>query len=386
MKRIKKCLLFLFLIMLMIPFAKVEAKATCSDVKKEMNELKLIDDAMRKLKCDNATTEKVLAQCNDLSVSKSDIVATLFQYYDAKVCPSKELTSIINDYKSDCSNEITSKFKDFVESLLKLFYITAPFIMILFGSLDFFKIMAGASPDQIKKHRSNFIKRVIAFVLLYLTPLFVRTVFSITPYSLDESPYVCAEEITFMPKLSSKEVTGYYNPNAGGDGGAKIAEAAKANADFAKAHNFTYGCTSTVKSAYTTNNSAKEVCCATLVSVSIYKAGIYEASEFNYGIHSAPATTTFLIKKGWTFINSTKEKDLQPGDVLIYECNDKCNTVHTPPVINGKSVHIGHVAIYAGNGKQYDHGTTNSIQKGTIDFWTKGKTKHLYGALRYNGN
>lgn len=390
MKRIKKCLLFLFFIMLFIPLTveNAGAKATCSDVKEAVNQLETINNDIKTLKCDEATTDKLLAQCNKLAVNKASVLESIFEYNEDKICPSIKLNSIINEYSDDCTEGFTSSVKAFADSVMNFFYITAPFILIIFGSLDFFKIVAGASPEEIKKHRQNFVKRLIAFLLLYITPFFVKTIFSITPYNIDGADYVCSQEISFTPKITSEAVTGYYSEDnyGSGDAGKRIAEAAKKNAAFAKTHGFTYGCFSTLKNAYTSNNSYKKVCCATLVNASLYSAKIYKASEFGSFIHSAPATTTFLLKKGWKFIKTTNEKDLKPGDVLIYECNNKCNTVTPPPVINGKTVHIGHVAIYAGNGKQYDHGLTEWIEKGTINFWSKGGSKHLYGALRYTGN
>ncbi len=387
MKRIKKLVFILFFILLFIPFSvSADPKATCSDVQDAVNDLETLNDAYTQLDCDNATDDKLMTKCNIIKVNKTNALERIFQYNEDKVCPSIDLSAIISANEDNCSNEFGSKLKEYSDLVMNFFYISAPFILIIFGSLDFFKILTGSNPEENKKHRNNFFKRLAAFLLLYLTPFIVRSLFSLTPYSLDGS-YICYEEIDLMPKITSGEVSGTYGGYNYGSGGMAIAEAAKENAEFAKNHGFTYGCMSTVKNAYTTKNSAKQVCCATLVSASLYNAKIYDESELKQDfIHSAPGMTTFLLRKGWSFIQTTNDKDLLPGDVLIYECYDKCNTVTPPPVINGKTVHIGHVAVYAGDGKQYDHGTSNWIKMGAVNFWTKGSTKHLYGALRYNGS
>lgn len=397
MKRIKKCLLFLFFIMLFIPLTveKAGAKATCSDVKEAVNQLETINNDIKTLKCDEATTDKLLAQCNKLAVNKASVLESIFEYNEDKICPSIKLNSIINEYSDDCTEGFSSSVKAFADSVMNFFYITAPFILIIFGSLDFFKIVAGASPEEIKKHRQNFVKRLIAFLLLYITPFFVKTIFSITPYNIDGADYVCSQEISFTPKITSESVTGFYSEDnyGGGGNGNKIALAAKKNANFAKNNGFTYAdsykdkppLNCGLKTCYTKSNTSKTACCATLVSVSIYDAGILKASDFGGSMHSAPGMARVLSsqKNKFKFIKTNKEKDLKAGDILIYECiKTSCGSAY----INGKSYHIGHVAVYAGNGRQYDHGWPDWIKAGSIKFKEKTSTKELLGVFRYIGD
>lgn len=393
MKRIKKCLIFLFLIMIFIPFTKVDAKATCADVKAAVNQLNTIDKDLEQLKCEAALTDKVIGECNRLHVAKTSVLEEIFEYHSDKVCPSVKLGTIISNYKDSCSNGFSSNVKEFADSVMKIFYIIAPFILILFGSLDFFKIMAGANPDEAKKHRQNFIKRVIAFFLLYLTPFFVRTIFSITPYDIDASDFVCSQEITFTPKITSEAVEGYYFEDGdgvgGGSCGAKIVNAAKKNAAFAKQQNFRWcdgsecPLSCSVKTCYTKKNSLNSTCCATLVTTSVYQAGLIKASDVSM-MHSAGGTSENLNKHGFKFIKYTNKKMLKPGDILVYACkNSGCHITR----LGGTTVRIGHVAIYAGNGKQYDHGTTKSIRSGGYkNFWSDSDGKYLYGVLRCKGN
>ena len=57
--------------------------------------------------------------------------------------------------------------------------IAAPFIIILFGSLDFFKAVAAGDEKKMKESKTNFIKRLIAFLLLILLPFIVQFIFSV---------------------------------------------------------------------------------------------------------------------------------------------------------------------------------------------------------------
>lgn len=387
MKRIKKCLLFLFFIMLFIPFTveNAGAKATCSDVKEAVNQLETINNDIKTLKCDEATTDKLLAQCNKLAANKASVLESIFEYNEDKICPSIKLNSIINEYSDDCTEGFTSSVKAFADSVMNFFYITAPFILIIFGSLDFFKIVAGASPEEIKKHRQNFVKRLIAFLLLYITPFFVKTIFSITPYNIDGADYVCSQEISFTPKLTSESVTGYYSEdNYGGTENSavskRIVDAAKKVKTYFHDNNFTYGYTHLPgKKVATSSNKAKVACCATLVRGALSIAGVYDNNDTNEYAHHVASK---LVKNGWKIILNSK--DLKAGDVLVYKCTD-CSSKNNVTIGN-KVVKVGHVEIYAGNKRNYGAGSTKAIRT-RIDgpFWTKDDGTIFYCGLRYVG-
>lgn len=59
-----------------------------------------------------------------------------------------------------------------------LIRIAAPFIVILFGSLDFIKAVMASDEKKMKETKGKFIKRLIAFVLLILLPFVVQFIFS----------------------------------------------------------------------------------------------------------------------------------------------------------------------------------------------------------------
>lgn len=55
--------------------------------------------------------------------------------------------------------------------------IITPFIVVLFGSLDFFKAMAAGDEKGIKTSRGKFVKRLIAFFLFILLPFVIQFIF-----------------------------------------------------------------------------------------------------------------------------------------------------------------------------------------------------------------
>ena len=378
MKRIKKITLILFFVMFFIPLTVVKADATCADVKSAVNRLNSIETAYTKNKCDESATFTAVAECNELLVSKSAVLKEIFEYNDDKVCSSINLSSIISENKSNCTNELSSDLKKLTDTVMQFFYILAPFILIIFGSLDFFKIITSNNPAEIKKNRNNFFKRVVAFVLLYLSPLFVRTIFSITPYNLDSSNYICTQEISLTTKETSSAISGIYDPTSsgGGDAGKKIAETARKLKKHTVEKGYYWTCNFVGINQFSSRtDSLKYMCCAELIAPTIYKAVIYDKATASK-LHTASAAGVYnnFKDKGWTLI--TDSKKLKPGDILFYDTG--CRGSHCGRgTIKGQSVAIGHVDIYYGDGKVVSTGG---------DVWDRKINGHKGAFVRELGN
>lgn len=78
------------------------------------------------------------------------------------------------------STEVPFKCSDvkYLTGAWLIIRIIAPFLVILLGSLDFFKSMIANDEKEMKKSRGKFIKRLIAFVLLIFLPFLVQLIFS----------------------------------------------------------------------------------------------------------------------------------------------------------------------------------------------------------------
>lgn len=87
-------------------------------------------------------------------------------------------------------------------------------------------------------------------------------------------------------------------------------------------------------------NNYHNTCCATYVSWVLQELGYITRQEHidNY-LNGANNLIRFLTKKGW---KEVEKKNIQPGDILCYN---------------------GHIAIYGGNGKQYDAGKREFLNK-----------------------
>ena len=65
----------------------------------------------------------------------------------------------------------------FLTGVYMLIRIVAPFLVILLGSLDFFRSMMQNDEKKMKESQGKFVKRIIAFVLLIVLPFVVQFVF-----------------------------------------------------------------------------------------------------------------------------------------------------------------------------------------------------------------
>ena len=365
MKRIKKIFILLFFILLFMPLttAKAYNDATCADVIEAVDELESIDAMYDELKCDSAVSSATIYKCNDLRIKRAAVLEDIFEYDAEKVCPSIDLSEIINKYSDECSNEFSSEIKGYSDKVMKFFFMAAPFLILILGSLDFFKIIVATDPREIKKNRSNFIKRVVAFILLYFTPFIVQFLFSLTPYNINGNNFVCAQELVFSSKTTTTEISGIYGGNNYGGNGQKIADAAKELIEYAHDNGFTYNCPGfTTFTAFSNANTGKIICCATLASNAIYKAapddGFGLAAGFKKSkcsIDSAPGLAMTLDAMGWELI--TDKSELEPGDIVFFK-RDCCTLVS----VRGRpAIYPGHVEVYAGDGKTYSAGKTQNI-------------------------
>lgn len=61
--------------------------------------------------------------------------------------------------------------------VVKVIQIVAPIILILMGSIDMVKAVMAGKDDEIKKHQTTLIKRLIAALIIFLIPYAVNVVF-----------------------------------------------------------------------------------------------------------------------------------------------------------------------------------------------------------------
>ena len=361
-----KFFLFFILFIFIIPsnvFA-VSKNFSCADFRNKVNEYNGYNDQLNSLGCyqSDLTDAVTINECNSLLMQRNSALQDVFYMNDNKSnCNIDDLQSIINENGSSCSSSISSDIKDFASNVMSFFYMIAPLLLIIFGSVDFFKIIVNGDPKTKKRNITNFFKRLTAFILLYFTPFIVKQLSSLTTTDLTGNRYICSTDIINVSGNSTRVVySGIYGiDNSLSGSGNEILKAADSISKSWANQDFDYSTTALVSYNIkeSINNPAKATCCATLVAAALYKSKAVPEAEINsIQYNGAKYIAELLDKRGWAIIESYDK--LQPGDI-VFMVTDSNATVN---MSNGKNYLEGHVQIYAGGNKWYNAGSPGAIK------------------------
>ena len=409
MKRMKKILLFIFLVIMIIPISikSVFADTICQDINEKTEEYNGVIKQINTQKCDDKDLSNVDTTCSNLYSRKNLLLSELFELDNkSSTCDKTELKNIIDNNNDNCYNDISTTINSIAKTLNKYFYVLGTFLFIIFGSLDWFKNVVGSDEKNIAKNRTNFFKRLISLILIYMLPFIVNMIFSVLPehYRLGTKKYICATQSYYVKRdnlninvetptpTTTPTTTPTPTPTTTVDAKKNkakrnaIAAAAKKGKKYTQKHKFKWCAkvgnrckTKDVRNVLTKKNKQKKISCATLVSYSLYTANIYSAEEINSispTINNARGVAIFLIKKGWKTIK--KRKDLEPGDVMFFY--DSSKTAIKVPGIKKKQK-PGHVEIYAYKGYTYNSGGDGYLAQ----IETPDNHGGFIFALRYTG-
>ena len=75
-----------------------------------------------------------------------------------------------------CEELFDSSIMEIINDILKYPRYIVPALILLLGTLDFFKAVIAGKEDEMKKAQSTFIKRVIIGVAVFLVPVFINAI------------------------------------------------------------------------------------------------------------------------------------------------------------------------------------------------------------------
>ncbi len=84
-----------------------------------------------------------------------------------------------NDRKeniNDCEDLFGKGTIDLINEIMKWIRIMVPLLLIVFGILDFSKATFSSGEDNMKKIREKFFRRIIAAILVFLSPIFIKLI------------------------------------------------------------------------------------------------------------------------------------------------------------------------------------------------------------------
>ena len=149
--------------------------------------------------------------------------------------------------------------------------------------------------------------------------------------------------------------TGYYDVlnQRHLEGSATIMEAAHKIHKHMEDYKYTYSLTTLPGTANIAWNM-RTSCCATYVDWVLAEAGYKKADDSL--IHGACTLFRTYLERGFMVIENYS--DLQPGDIVFMTVEDNSTITY-----NGRTLLVGHVQIYAGDGMWYNAGSTERIQQ-----------------------
>lgn len=223
-----KTLFLIFILMLFFVYPKEvfaeEDSVKCNMITEYYNDYLDAESELDGLECGQIVNDQSIAKrCNENSTKYTQALTLLYQYNASNPeCTTDAIQSVLDEHEDECKDVFNTDLKDLTRNVVLIFYIVAPFLMIIFGSLDFLKIVTMADPQTIKKSRSNFFKRLTAFILVYLTPGVVNLLINsfIPQYNLSTKIYSCNTtkftyyQKTYTPIYVEKKNSGRNKKNS----------------------------------------------------------------------------------------------------------------------------------------------------------------------------
>ena len=370
---------FLFLFFIFFLFILPVKADDCSTLDTKIENYNLYVTELEGLDCSNVHDEQSVIKCNDLNLKKNLTVVDLMKQKEQnKVCESKLdiVDKIVEENEDNCGKVYGDNFTNFVNTIMTIFYILGPILLIVFGSLDYAKASVSGDEKSLKKAHKTFFKRLLATILLLLTPMITNLIlsFNMSEFNLSGNSYSCNYEYLVYNKewniTAVRKNTSNYKGNltVNSQGVQAMLDAAKKlNQKFIK-EKWTYGSCSGSNIKYSIDCPSKKLVCADLIAQVLYLGNIFSEEEINSTKYNGCCGIyNFLLDHGWQRIENYD--DLRAGDVCFFKgpiyssshggAGEKYYSKHVDS--NGKHVEYGHTALYAGDNRWYDTGSDSSI-------------------------
>lgn len=139
--------------------------------------------------------------CNDYYFTcpnKKNATCTLFSKSSDSTSPNigEDVKNVDNIYKENILNISIDSFTglscadmlaempltmEYLNKAFKFIKIIAPILVIVYGTLDYAKVVFADKDDSLKKANSTFLKRIIAAVIIFLLPFILTFIINVVP-------------------------------------------------------------------------------------------------------------------------------------------------------------------------------------------------------------
>ena len=114
--------------------------------------------------------DKALEEFTGAKQDKEDLDAASQYTYEPVATPS--INFDFKEYEPKCSDVAI------ITNIWQIITLLAPFLVIIFGSIDYFKAVISSNEEEMKKSKQKFPKRLIAFTILLVLPILIKVLLS----------------------------------------------------------------------------------------------------------------------------------------------------------------------------------------------------------------
>ena len=194
----------LILLLCLIPF-NVKADSLLEEAERQKNAAQQFAVLMSKCEndtsdyCNEAVHSKVGAVTNaidDLTerAKKEGLTDNIFSELEtySNVLKKSNKSDGTHSLSSGCSSIYGGGLGDWINNFFTFVKYVGLALVVVLSTMDFLKVVIGDKDDELKKAFSRFVKRFIAVILLFLTPVLIDLAFSV----ISETPVdICVDYI-----------------------------------------------------------------------------------------------------------------------------------------------------------------------------------------------
>lgn len=116
-----------------------------------------------------------------ISLTKSNIgySDTLIDYDKSEIFKTIEPPAPV-PAPTNCEELFGEELVDKINSVMNIIKIAVPILLIAFGIFDFSKAMFASNDEDMKKAQKTFLKRVVAAFIVFLSPMIINLILSLT--------------------------------------------------------------------------------------------------------------------------------------------------------------------------------------------------------------
>ena len=221
----KKVIIILFMFIAFFTFTKNVNAFSCAKIDEKIDKYISYKDKLDNVDCTDTTDAETVSICNSYTMEKNALATQLMKINDEDgACASNksEVKKIAKENEEKCGKIFDDDLTNLVNKIMTIFYIIGPILLILLGTIDYTKATISSDEKMLKRANQRFLRRMIATVLLLLSPVLVNLIlsFNISDYYLSGNAYSCDFEyyvyneqynIRYVPKIT-------YNSNGTSSG------------------------------------------------------------------------------------------------------------------------------------------------------------------------